>query len=564
MFRQWRVLLIQVLMAPLLPCFMWGPFTHPDIARRAFEKAKEGEKPVGCQEVVQCISRNKETYIYAANSPDAISTNHILRNVITYDYAHNNIPDEPDGHPAFGYRLLDKALERLKASGNPRARDRHEKEVAFACGWLSHQLADWIPHYHEQPGQGECRFTGYANSHQVLKPCFYKDILETKEKVEHGILELFHDAYVYARDQSGYLAPGKNTVCLLTDDRDNLITAVSEEFKSDGFSRLPMEHLPSLERDFRIVIAGMETLLILLSRLQPRFNDIVTAFIEEKDKDRNQEERFQFVDRSVDCVFSRLFALTRDEISEKASESLRANSYGSQVTIVQKKESILHQWAFKIGQAIKPQDIASILGERALIRVDVSKRLPEWIRGMVGQIEASTDIVMRLKGLLISRSKQIVDRSESTRALGRFLTALLAGGNNALEEAQDQYCEGLRPIAQLHVPLKELRTRTIDDIAREMVGKQVIGIRFTPALRRDKQTTKYLLDPDTVNIRVNGYSSEEAPDLFTVVPVDVESDVLKYEIHLKNIPRPVLHIFADVHDYRGEHSQYIDYQLKLS
>ena len=67
-------------------------------------------------------------------------------------------------------------------------------------------------------------------------------------------------------------------------------------------------------------------------------------------------------------------------------------------------------------------------------------------------------------------------------------------------------CEGLRPIAQLHVPLKELRTRTIDDIAREMVGKQVIGIRFTPALRRDKQTTKYLLDPDTVNIRVNGYS----------------------------------------------------------
>ena len=43
------------------------------------------------------------------------------------------------------------------------------------------------------------RFTGYANSHQVLKPCFYKDILETKEKVEHGILELFHDAYVYAR-----------------------------------------------------------------------------------------------------------------------------------------------------------------------------------------------------------------------------------------------------------------------------------------------------------------------------------------------------------------------------
>ena len=145
----------------------------------------------------------------------------------------------------------------------------------------------------------------------------------------------------------------------------------------------------------------METLLILLSRLQPRFNDIVTAFIEEKDKDRNQEERFQFVDRSVDCVFSQLFALTRDEISEKASESLRANSYGSQVTIVQKKESILHQWAFKIGQAIKPQDIASILGERALIR-SMSASASRNGSGAWLVRSRRAHIVMRLKGLLIS------------------------------------------------------------------------------------------------------------------------------------------------------------------
>lgn len=557
MLRRLRALLIQVLMMPLMPCFMWGPFVHPDIARRAFEKAQSSKDSVGCAEILNCISRNKETYIYAANSPDAISTNHVLRNVITYDYAHNSIPDTPDGNPVFGYRLLDEALNRLKNSKNPKARNRHEKEVAFACGWLSHQLADWIPHYERQPSEDGNEFIGYANSHQILGAYFYEDILETKEKVEHGILELFHDAYAYAKDSSGYLALGKNTACLLTDETDNLVTAVSEGFKDQGFSRLPTEHLPSLERDFRIVIAGMETLLIVLSRLQPRFNDIVSEFVE-------KSGRLNFVERSIDYVFDRLFALTRDQISEKARLSLERERDYSRVTVVQKKESILQQWAFKIGQAIKPQDVASLLREGAVIQVDLSESLPTWLKAIVGKIEAKTDIAMRLKDLLISRCKQIVDRSESTRALGRFLTELLAGSDNAFEEARQAYCKGLRAIAQFDVPLADLETRATEDILREMIRNRTIKIRFTPAVRTDKHTTEYYLDPETVNIRVNGYSADEAGDVFTVVPVDIESDVLRYEIWLKQIPKPALHIFADIHDYRGEHSQYIDYQLMIS
>lgn len=208
MLRRWRTLLIRLLLMPVMPCFMWGPFAHSDTARRAFEKAQDTEDPAGCPEIMECISKNKEAYIYAANSPDAISTNHVLRNVITYDYAHNNIPDGLGGHPAFGYRLLDKALERLKDSKSPKERNQSEKEVAFACGWLSHQLADRTPHYERCPGPDGREYVGYANSHQVLGACFYDDILAAKEQVEHGILEFFYDAYTYARDSSGYLAVG--------------------------------------------------------------------------------------------------------------------------------------------------------------------------------------------------------------------------------------------------------------------------------------------------------------------------------------------------------------------
>lgn len=116
---------------------MWGPVTHPYIAYQAYQKAKENCSATN-PEFMEAINKHKETYIYAANSPDAISTNHVLFNIIIYDYAHNNMPDEPDGTPVFGYRLVAKALERLRnAPGSDRS--RYEEELAFACGWLSHR-----------------------------------------------------------------------------------------------------------------------------------------------------------------------------------------------------------------------------------------------------------------------------------------------------------------------------------------------------------------------------------------------------------------------------------------
>ena len=96
-----RWLAVRCLLLPVMPCFMWGPVTHPYIAYQAFRKAKDERGGSANPEIMEAIEHHTDTYIYAANSPDAISTNNVLFNIIIYDYAHNNMPDRPDGTPLF-------------------------------------------------------------------------------------------------------------------------------------------------------------------------------------------------------------------------------------------------------------------------------------------------------------------------------------------------------------------------------------------------------------------------------------------------------------------------------
>ena len=144
-----------------------GSVTHSYIAHRAFRKAKSSPSLARCREILDTIDRNPETYLHSANGPDAIAANHVLYNIIAYDYAHNNIPNRPDGTPIFGYRLVAEALDRLQ-SASEAARHIREEELAFACGWLTHQLSDWIAHYKSIENEtiaGEAfTFYGYANS----------------------------------------------------------------------------------------------------------------------------------------------------------------------------------------------------------------------------------------------------------------------------------------------------------------------------------------------------------------------------------------------------------------
>jgi len=271
MLSRLKRILVRILLFPVMPAIMWGPFTHPYIARKVYEKSEQNSGNTKIKEIDQAISKNKEDYIYAANSPDCIATNHLLYNKIIYDYAHNYIPNKPEGSPLFGYRLVHTALEKIKNASSPMEKAKHERQLAFACGWLTHQLSDYIAHYDGVKG-----FYGYANSHQIIGCNFYPDILRKKESVEHGIIELYHDINIYENLDRNNIILGYNHVELPTDE-DNLITEVSKSFVC--FPNIPQKHLPSLKENFNLAINGMESLILLLKNIQPKFIEKAINFV---------------------------------------------------------------------------------------------------------------------------------------------------------------------------------------------------------------------------------------------------------------------------------------------
>lgn len=553
-----RRMVVRILLFPIIPCLQWGPFTHPHVNRLVLEKCDKTKSELGCPEVFDAVFAHKETYIYGGNSPDAISTNHVLRNRITYDYAHNNIPDKPDGAPIFGYRLICEALKRVRSSVDSESRVKHQKDLAFACGWLSHQLADWVPHYEsvESPISVDCgkpqQFAGYANSHQVLTPAFYEDILRVKEVVEHGIVELFHDIHVMETDKSDYFKLGRNRVWLPEELKENLITMVSESFRLEGHSRIPARHLPSLVRDFNIVIKGMETLIILLKRLQPCLTEVVAEFV---------AARRTYVKQSVDLVFNGLFVLSTDELLERARASAATPVEPGRVRIVpERKESLLQKLAFMIGDML-PQDVVAALsapGPLVSIKYDIGRRwLP--VKGTV-----DVDIIERLRRPLIGLLDSIAGKNEDMRALVRFVSSLISTEDgDPLEAARRAYCEGLRPIVSLDYDPSDSSNE--EEALCKMLGTGTIDIRFTPALRLDKNTPRYRLDRNSVVIQINGYGHKDPHAPFSVAVTDESSDILRYHVNLApEIPPGLIHIFADISDGRGStvHAQYLDRQVQ--
>ncbi|MHB8927851.1 MAG: hypothetical protein ACYC9Q_09390, partial [Bacillota bacterium] len=181
--RVGRALRLGLLM-PVLPVIWFGPITHPEINRRALQKAKELKAAGGAvnTKLLRVVSQNEEAFVFGGNSADAISTQHVLNGIAIYDYAHNQIPNSADGSPLFGYRLIAKWLENENGP-----RPYPPRELAVACGWLAHQIADFYPHYAPVDSQGALvkagatngsPFKGYANSHRVLGTSFYREILD--------------------------------------------------------------------------------------------------------------------------------------------------------------------------------------------------------------------------------------------------------------------------------------------------------------------------------------------------------------------------------------------------
>ena len=522
------------------------------IHRRAFRKTQSDLGRAGCPEIVDAIAHNLEIYLYSANSPDAIAANHVLYNIIVYDYAHNNIPNRPDGTPVFGYRLIAEALDRLRRA-SVAARHTCEKELAFACGWLTHQLSDWITHYRsvesEAVGGQTFTFYGYANSHQVLSPCFHPDILRAKREAEHILTETLHDAHIMFSDRTGLFSPGRNRVHLITELDDNLISSVSATFGRHGFSKIPAGHLAKLKEDFDVVINGIESCLVLVKAIQPGFAQVAKEF---------SELHQRYVEESVNRVVGELFALTREEIEQRAGTEPQALDYARSVSVVKtKEESLIQRLAFRIGRVVTPNVIEALLaGPVAMFEWDIPGPWDPSIK---------LDLADRIRKLLPSRLGVLAGRAESSRSLVNFAEKLLSASEDIMGQARDAYCTALRPVTDLDEDRDPFEPEDDDSILERMVSERRIRIRFTPAQRTDREPGRYLLDPDSAVIRINGYLPDDPGAPFTLIRRwDRSGEILHCEINLHpELRSGCIHLFADIRDRRGEHSQYIDKQVRL-
>lgn len=552
---RWGLIIRNALLIPILPCLQWGPFTHPYISRLAFGMCTEpgGDAPI--PEIHDACKTFPDVFAFASNSPDAISTNHFLRNRITYDYAHGSIPNSPEGQPIFGYRLVLEALKRLRGSSSAGAaiRLKYLRELAFACGWLSHQLADWTAHYlaiRRDVAGRERTFIGYANSHQVLTPAFYEDVLTDKETIEHGIVEFIHDIQVLADDTSGFFEPGKCHVWLPLDQDDNLISTVSRSFRAEGHSKIPARHIPALTEDFNTVIRGADAITVLVRRLQPQIDQAAREFA---------AQREEYLKLSVQQVYQGLFSMSEDRMTEIAASHPTTEMSERPQVIPLRYDSALQKLAFRIGSSISPSLLDSLCEPGALVSVPI--KLWQF------KTEVKLDLVERFRRPLLKALQRAAGGGVETRAVMQFVTALLSTSeHDILDAAKDAYCQSLRPITRLDFDPARYPGMNEDEVLKEMVLNRHIGIRFTPAIRTDKNTMVYELDRESVVLQINGYSQHDPEAPFTVTEIGTHRHVLRYELQLdEGLPFDTIHIFADVCDGRGEefHSDYLDRQVLM-
>ncbi|HHX26774.1 MAG TPA: hypothetical protein GX721_08910, partial [Firmicutes bacterium] len=244
---QLRRLLMLSLLSPIFPAFLWGPFTHTHINRKALNKAKKllenGDNTIN-QDLVNMLTSSRETqesYALAANTADAISSYHTLNNFTAYDYTHNSIPDNARGLPNFGYTLVDTWCRIPESAWS--SRETRLLDLAIACGWLSHQIADWYAHYACIDGDGNLcdpedaiadevtRFSGYSDSHRVIGHDYPEPYLRRYNLADHGLTEFLVDSIIVSSPKGPRLRnlslPNLST---LRDSGSNIISVASLDF----------------------------------------------------------------------------------------------------------------------------------------------------------------------------------------------------------------------------------------------------------------------------------------------------------------------------------------------
>lgn len=530
-WRRAQNLLVRLLLLPFFPLFWWGPLTHPYINYRALRQAEREAalgNPAVNRELLGYLRRHRDVFIFAGNSADAIATLHILTGSSVYDYAHNFIPDNAAGNPIFGYALVE---EWLKAQ----QRGKHlypDEELAVACGWLAHQLADWYAHYapvdvHGQllpdpytPPDEESIFPGYANSHRVLGADFHPEILAQYRLVDHALSEFFHDLLFACYGGDGRFDSSRVEFFRNYRRRaqlSNLLTVTSERFRGVAARILP-EEIELLRENLRMTIEGLRLLVHLATFLNPALPEAIYRGVSP-----TVTGGPDYIGMAVEGVVRGLFCKRYEEIAGLAklppTAPWEVYPWPVVVRAVTKPGTLLYRIAHRLGKLL-PGEVAHIFQNPE----DFSFRFLKLfeLRGRMAAQLAATLAAGKLTALT---------RTEEENALLAFIVALLVTPHPDLATARAHFRRLLQPVVRLggDPATSEAERLTL------MLNAGEIAVRIIPAVARSDPASRQVkaLDPATLRFYLDGYDVRSEPELYELHLKRVDGYCLEVQLTLK-------------------------------
>ncbi|NPV54007.1 MAG: hypothetical protein HPY71_10845 [Firmicutes bacterium] len=549
-----------------------GPFTHPYINMRALDRAKRlarGGDPGLNRALLEMLTSGRDIerlFIYAGNSADVISTYHIInRQFFAYDYAHNNNPDDVTGIPNFGYSLVDECRPGAGNEGRWLSREDYIRDFAIACGWVSHQIADWYSHYvcvnrdgrrcgryddEDEGADGVTTFPGYSNSHRIFGADYPVPFLQRYRVVDHGLLEFFIDILMLDGDSTGMLEnPRVELFGSRRPPHPNLLTAASEKFGRQA--RIPPEDVEPLERDMNLVIAGLRILIELARVRCPSLCRDISSIVDR-----------EYIELAADRVVEHLFRRSFDEISELARRNRVFRNPRSPIgpiggALVSQPGTPIFEVAYNLASSLVIPGYGGLEGygidrDEALRRVLEIIRDPllllrgvgpagwlmsvRWLRRFIWMHWVKPRIDKFISSTLRQLGRVTVgasSRSAYNALMGFLSTLLLAGGS--IQEARLDFKKNLRPVILLEPGAAwaghrwaagdagsededgedggeigvEMEMKTEMEILRDLIMRaRELNFRVFPGISESDRASKGLpkyLDPATLVMNINGY-----------------------------------------------------------
>ncbi|MDI6824535.1 MAG: hypothetical protein QME93_04540 [Bacillota bacterium] len=518
--NQWRVLCRRVgrslgraALLPLAPLLGWGPFTHIAASRLAWRRVQDATAAVA-NDLPERLRGEEDTFARASASADAISTHHVLKRCPLYDYMHNWMPDHARGVPRFGYALVQQCLH------GP------ARELAVACGWLAHQMADWWAHYApigpdgnplEEGSATPAFFSGYANSFRVMGVDFHPEILEHYRVLDHALLELLYDLMVLYGNGETLRA---ERPALFAPGRDNPLTRTSEWWAA-RLPRVPPRAVEEMDRDFTRVMRGLVTLYSLLGPFRPLLQERADHLI------AYREVGESYLERCADKIVQGVFGVSGEEMAQWASPDV----------------------------VVPPGSPPYAVRAWPLTRAPYPGTPLLDLAGWLGNLEQEVDSSFLLRLAELARGEPAGPRTVGL-ALLLALTAQPEGG---------QLPEWLYRLVPPVVSLPGTPSAQVENRLVEAIRSRELVVAFVPATRGDADpcSDPKALDPASLRLSFNGYDVDQYPQYFHVEKHCQEGKIIWYCRLLQPVDDGYHQIWATGRDRSGVTTLPFHYVLNL-